>query len=84
MLVGGGLILWALVFYVVLAVLSALFVLAVGWYSYRAVHSCVGSFRAGSDRRLHPSLVLTPERARRNYEQFVQLSAGEGPRPPRR
>lgn len=84
MLVGGGLILWALVFYVVLAVLSAVLVLAVGWYSYRAVHVCVCSFRAEPDRRLHPSLMLTPERARRNYEHFVRLSAGEGLRPQRR
>jgi hypothetical protein len=84
MLVVGGLILWALVLYVVLAVASAVLVLGVAWYGYHAVHTCVYSFRAESDRPLHRSLLLTPERARRNYEHFVRLSAGEGLRSRRR
>ncbi len=84
MLVSGGLILWVLILYIVLAVLSGVLVLAIAWYGYRAVYACVCSFQGESSATLHPGLLLTPAQARRNYEEFKRLSAHEGLRRQRR
>ncbi len=84
MVFSGGLILWVLILYVVLAVLCAVLVLAIAWWGYRAVHACLFGFQTEADRPLDSSLLLTPARARRNYEQYVRLRAGQGLRPRRR
>ncbi len=84
MLVSGGLILWVLILYVVLAALCAALALAIAWCGYRAVHACLFGFQTETDRPLDPSLLLTPARARRNYEQYVRLRAAQGLRPRRR
>jgi hypothetical protein len=78
MVFSGGLILWALILYVVLAVLCAVLVLAIAWCGYRMVRGLFRSPQAEPKRPLHPSQVLTPEKARRNYEEYVRGRAGGG------